>query len=58
MSFETYKQFYDGGNSGTTVRVGGARVSFFPSSRKKKKYRLFTMDESEQCYWWKNEPDA
>lgn len=49
MSFETYKQFYDGGDSGTTVRVGGSRASFSFSAdvKKDKKYRLFTTGESE-----------
>ncbi|MBQ9761267.1 MAG: hypothetical protein IJW16_07960 [Clostridia bacterium] len=60
MSFETYKQFYDGGDRGTTIRVGGARASFsfFAEPKKGKKYRLFTTGESEQCYWWKDEPDG
>lgn len=60
MNFESYKQFYDGGESGTTIRVGGTAASFSFSAEPKKdtKYRLFTTGESEQCYWWKDEPDG
>ena len=60
MSFEVYQQFYNGGNCGTTIRVGGscASFSFYADPKKDKKYRLFTTGESEQCYWWKDEPDG
>lgn len=60
MSFESYQQFYNGGDCGTTIRVGGscASFSFLLDPKKDKKYRLFTTGESEQCYWWKDEPDG
>ena len=60
MNFESYSRFYDGGERGTTIRVGGKGASFSFSADPKKdtKYRLFTTGESEQCYWWKDEPDG
>ena len=61
MSFESYNQFYSGGDCGTTIRVGGKRASFsffLQNKKKDRKYRLFTTGETEQCYWWKDEPDG
>ena len=60
MSFEKYTQIYDGGEQGTTVRPKGKGASFSFSLDKKKdmRYRLFTVGETEQFYFWKDEPDA
>ena len=60
MSFENYMQIYDGGKQGVTVRPHGAGASFSFSLDKKegKRYRLFTVGETEQFYFWKDEPDA
>ena len=37
MSFESYNQFYSGGDCGTTIRVGGKRASFSFFCRTKKR---------------------
>lgn len=60
MSFERYMQIYDGGERGTTVRPKGKGASFSFSLDKKEnmRYRLFTVGETEQFYFWKDEPDS
>ena len=59
MSFETYAQIYDGEPNGTTIRPHGNafKVCFDMTPEADKKYRLFTVGETEQYYLWKNEPD-
>jgi len=60
MSFEKYTQIYDGEPNGVTVRPKGASfdVCFDLIPEKNKKYRLFTVGETEQYYLWKDEPDC
>lgn len=60
MSFESYMQIYDGGEQGVTVRPHGEGVAFSFSLDKKedKRYRLFTVGETAQFYFWKDEPDG
>jgi len=59
MSFEKYSQVYDGGNTGFQLRVGkGAKnVSFSLNAKADKRYKLFTVGETEMFYLWKDEPD-
>ena len=60
MSFERYMQIYDGGEKGTTIRPHG-RIGIFRFDLEKKedtRYRLFTVGETEQYYFWKDEPDS
>lgn len=60
MTFETYTQFFDGEPEGMTVRPGEkSRDIFFEASpAANKRYRLFTVGETEQYYMWKDEPDG
>ena len=60
MSFETYTQIYDGEPNGTTVRPQGNafKICFDLTPEAGKKYRLFTVGETEQYYLWKDEPDC
>ena len=60
MSFEKYTQFYDGKDEGVTLRPHGKAVefSFTADPMEDKRYRLFTVGETEQFYMWKNEPDS
>lgn len=60
MSFEKYTQFYDGNNTGMTIRPLGkaAELNFAANVKEDKRYRLFTVGETEQFYMWKNEPDS
>ena len=60
MSFERYTQFYNGTDTGVTLRPGGksAVFSFSAEPKKDMRYRLFTVGETETFYMWKNEPDA
>ena len=46
MNFESYKQFYDGGDRGTTIRVGGARASFSFSATPKKDKKFGNCSDS------------
>ena len=60
MSFERYMQIYNGGEQGTTIRPqkDGATFSFLLDKKENMRYRLFTTGETEQFYFWKDEPDA
>ena len=60
MSFERYTQIYDGGEQGRTLRPhkGSAAFSFALDKKEGARYRLFTVGETEQFYFWKDEPDA
>ncbi len=60
MSFEKYTQIYDGEPNGATVRPKGKafELNFDLKSEANKKYRLFTVGETEQYYLWKDEPDC
>jgi len=59
MNFEKYTQHYKS-DEGMTLRVGkGAKEINFPLTvNDGKKYRLFTVGETEMFYLWKNEPDC
>ena len=59
MSFEQYTPIYDGKQIGSTVRPHGKafEVCFDLCPEADKKYRLFTVGETEQYYLWKDEPD-
>ena len=58
MAFEQYKQVYCG--EGLTLRPKGApqSITFHLKKKEHKTYRLFTVGETEQFYFWKNEPDS
>ena len=60
MSFERYTQIYDGGEQGRTIRPHGnsAEFSFSLDKKENARYRLFTVGETEQFYFWKDEPDG
>lgn len=60
MSFEIYQQFFLSEPEGVTVRPKGAAAEFHFSADPKKncRYRLFTVGETEQYYFWKDEPDG
>ena len=60
MSFEKYTQIYNGEPSGATLRPKGEsfELSFDLQPEADKKYRLFTVGETEQYYLWKDEPDG
>ncbi len=59
MCFEQYTQIYRDEPNGTTVRPKGSSfdLSFDLIPEENKKYRLFTVGETEQYYLWKDEPD-
>jgi len=59
MSFEDYTSFYID-DIGTTIRPlkDGADFNFMLKKQENSKYRLFTTGETEQFYFWKNEPDG
>ena len=59
MSFEQYTPIYDGKQIGSTVRPRGNafELCFDLCPEADKKYRLFTVGETEQYYLWKDEPD-
>ncbi|MBO5269961.1 MAG: hypothetical protein J6B77_04190 [Clostridia bacterium] len=58
MAFEQYKQVYCG--EGLTLRPKAApqSITFHLKKKEHKTYRLFTVGETEQFYFWKNEPDS
>ena len=60
MSFERYMQIYNDGAKGVTLRPGGksADFSFTLDKNENVRYRLFTTGETEQFYFWKDEPDG
>ena len=60
MSFEHYQQIFDGEPCGITLRAHGksAELSFDLTAQEGKRYRLFTVGETEQYYMWKDEPDG
>ena len=60
MNFERYTRIYDGGAQGRTIRPHGKAAEFSFSLDKKEnvRYRLFTTGETEQFYFWKDEPDG
>jgi len=59
VSFETYTPIYNGEPIGSTVRPKGNafELCFDLKPEANKKYRLFTVGETEQYYLWKDEPD-
>ena len=59
MSFEKYSQFFDGYQSGRTLRAGGrgTEFSFNAAAEENKRYRLFVTGETALFYQWKDEPD-
>ncbi len=59
MSFETYSKFFDD-TEGVTLRPQGDAKSFSFKAHPKQniRYRLFTVGQTEQFYWWKDEPDG
>lgn len=59
MSFENYTLLHIN-DEGTTIRPlkSGANFSFSLKPKKDTRYRLFTTGETEQFYFWKNEPDG
>lgn len=59
MSFESYRQLFDGYARGRTLRAGGPGMSleFEARARADKRYRLYVVGETAMFYQWKNEPD-
>ena len=59
-SFEKYTQIYDGEPLGMTIRPKGRteELSFDLTPEENIRYRLFTVGETEQFYFWKDEPDG
>ena len=59
MSFDSYRQLFDGYAQGRTLRAGGPGMSleFEARARADKRYRLYVVGETAMFYQWKNEPD-
>ena len=58
MSFETYRQIYNGYDNGTTLRSGrAAEFTFCAEKKEDARYRLFVVGQTKMFYLWKNEPD-
>ena len=59
MSFESYRQLFDGYVQGRTLRAGGPGMAleFEARARADKRYRLYVVGETAMFYQWKDEPD-
>lgn len=60
MDFQKYTQIFDGESNGSTIRSYGKSfdLNFKLNPKENKRYRLFTVGETEQFYLWKDEPDC
>lgn len=58
MSFERYRQIYDGYETGRVLRAGGKGTEFtFEAQKDDKRRRLFVVGDTALFYQWKDEPD-